>query len=209
MEAVNRAGGGTRAVINALARELPTAPRTVPLRILDLGSGSCDIPLAVARWARANGRDIEITCVDQNSEALELARSACRDPGNGSVTLEQANIFDYEPSEPFDYALASMVLHHFSTDEIGALLARLRRYVRKAFIINDLQRSTLNYLACWLAVLPRERDVRHDALLSVRRGFKVAELQTILRRHDPAATVGTAWFCRVVGIVRFDREAGE
>ena len=209
MEAVNRAGGGARAVVNALARELPTVPPTGPLRILDLGSGSCDIPLALVRWARANGRDIEITCVDQNSEAMELGRSACNNLGNGSVTLEQANIFDYEPSEPFDYALASMVLHHFSTEEIGALLTRLRRYVRKAFIINDLQRSPLNYLACWLAVLPRERGIRHDALLSVRRGFTPAELQTILRPHDPSATVGTAWFCRILGIVRFDREAGE
>jgi SAM-dependent methyltransferase len=209
MEAVNRSAGGTRAVLSTLSRELRSSPRATPLCILDLGSGGCDIPAAIARWARAQGRDITITCVDQNREALDLAREALRDSDDGSVALEQADIFQYEPSEPFDYALASMVLHHFSADEIGQLIGRLRPFVRKAFIVNDLSRSVLNYLACWFAVLSSEQGVRHDALLSVRRGFTPDELRAILREHDPTATVRTAWFCRVVGTVRFDREASQ
>lgn len=208
MERVNRSGGGTRAILGALSREVRSVPRTTPLRILDLGAGSCDIPCAVAGWARTQHRDIRITCVDRKSEALELARARWHGFDDRSVTLEQADIFDFRPSTPFDYALASMVLHHLSAEEIGLLMAHLRHFVRRALIINDLRRSLLNYLACRLAVLPCERGVRHDALLSVRRGFRPDELRAILREHDPAATVRAAWFCRLVGIVRFDREAG-
>jgi 2-polyprenyl-3-methyl-5-hydroxy-6-metoxy-1,4-benzoquinol methylase len=207
MEGVNRSYGGVRTVLSALSCELPSWEPDVPVRILDLGAGSCDIPLAVARWAKANGRDVRITCIDQKSDALELARACLPDWSNASVTLEQADIFEYEPTEPFDYALASMVLHHFSADEIATLIRHVRPFVRRALIVNDLRRSLVNYLACWFAVRPWDRGVRHDALLSVRRGFAPAELRAILRDHDPGVTVSTAWFCRVVGIVRFDREA--
>lgn len=207
MEGVNRSYGGVRVILSALARELPSWPPDARVRILDLGAGSCDIPLAVVRWAKDNSRNVTITCIDQKSDALDLARARLPDWSNASVTLEQADIFEYEPSEPFDYALASMVLHHFTTDEIASLIRRLRPFVRRALIVNDLRRSLLNYLACWFAVRPWDRGVRHDALLSVRRGFTPPEFQAILRDHDPGVTVSTAWFCRVVGIVRFDREA--
>jgi 2-polyprenyl-3-methyl-5-hydroxy-6-metoxy-1,4-benzoquinol methylase len=208
MEAVNRSYGGVRVVLDTLARELPSWPADAPVRILDLGAGSGDIPLAVVRWAKENDRDVRITCVDWNREALDLARAKLTESINGSVTLEQADIFEYQPTEPFDYALASMVLHHLAADEISSLIRHLQPFVRRALIVNDLKRSVLNYLACWFAVRPCEKEVRHDALLSIRRGFTPADLRAILRQHDPGAAVETAWFCRVAGIVRFDREDG-
>ncbi len=207
MEGVNRSYGGVRVVLSALSRELPSWKPGARVRILDLGAGSCDIPLAIARWVQTHHRNVTITCVDQKSDALDLARTALSDAPNGSLTLERADLFEYEPAEPFDYALASMVLHHFSADEIATLIHHVRPFVRRALIVNDLRRSLVNYLACWFAVRPWGRGVRHDALLSVRRGFTPAELRAILRDHDPDATVETAWFCRVAGIVRFDREA--
>lgn len=209
MEGVNRLYGGTQVILNALSHELRSWPRTPPVRILDIGSGGCDIPLAVVRWGRTTGRDITITCVDHNTEALDRARSALIDQDGVSIALEQADIFHYKPPAPFDFALASMVLHHFSTEEIDRLIAHLRGFVRRALIVNDLRRSLLNYLACWFAVRPCEEGVRHDALLSIRRGFTPDELRAVLRAHDPAATVETAWFCRVVGALHFDSEAGE
>ncbi len=209
MEGVNRLYGGTRVILNALSCELRSLPRTTPLRILDIGSGGCDIPLAVARWGRTQGRDIAITCVDHNTQALERARAALGHQDWASITLEQADIFHYKPVALFDFALTSMVLHHFSVEEIDTLIEHLRGFVSRALIVNDLRRSLLNYLACWFAVRPCEEGVRHDALLSIRRGFTPAELRAILCAHDPAATVETAWFCRVAGTVHFDREAGE
>jgi hypothetical protein len=76
-------------------------------------------------------------------------------------------------------------------------------------LINDLHRCRLNYLVAGILTATVDREIRHDALLSIRRGFKPAELARMLRRHDPAATVRRAWFCRVAGVVRFDRKEGE
>ena len=52
---VNRAGGGIRVVRRFLEAELPKVPAGETVRILDLGCGDCDIPLAITRWADARG----------------------------------------------------------------------------------------------------------------------------------------------------------
>jgi hypothetical protein len=51
METVNCYFGGIRTVRRFLAAETAGRHAGAPLRILDIGSGSCDIPLAVSRWA--------------------------------------------------------------------------------------------------------------------------------------------------------------
>ena len=43
------------------------------------------------------------------------------------------------------------------------------------------QRTTLAYLATWLFTLFGTPVFRHDARLSVRRGFRVGELRSLLR----------------------------
>jgi ubiquinone/menaquinone biosynthesis C-methylase UbiE len=203
---VNRDGGGIRVVRRFLETELRRAPATDTVRLLDLGCGDCDIPLAVARWADARGHRLEFTCIDHNAEAIALARGRLAKSNSRNIKIEQADILSYQPANPFDYAIGSMFFHHFTEDEIVAIVARLRRFVRRAVLINDLHRCTLNYLVCSILTLPADRELRHDALLSIRRGFKPRELTRLLSKHDPAPVVRTAWFCRVAGVVRFDRK---
>ncbi len=51
MEMVNRRFGGIRVVRKFLETETTQHHNGIPLRILDIGSGSCDIPLEISRWA--------------------------------------------------------------------------------------------------------------------------------------------------------------
>lgn len=206
MRFANASGGGRRVVLDFLDKQVPRLRRAKTLRILDLGAGCCDIPLAIVQWARRNQCRVVITCVDHNRHALEVARRALTDSSRDTITLERADIFTYQPAAPFDYALASMVFHHFTADQIRTLVRRLGHFVRKALLVNDLHRCALNYLTCYATVRPFARQVRHDALLSVRRGFTVRELSDILAQGTLSPTVTTAWFCRIVGIVRFDEK---
>ena len=208
MRSANRAGGGIRIVRRFLERELATSTRKGVVRVLDIGSGDCDIPLAVAQWAKERGYDVAFTCLDHDAKAFEIAQEAIKRGGCDTVRLEKADVFSYRPAHDFDYAIASMCFHHFTNEQIGGLIERLRGFVRTALLINDLHRCLLNDLACRVRVLPEDREIRHDALLSIRRGFKPAGLAHILREHDPAAVVRRAWFCRLAGVVRFDRKGG-
>jgi len=206
MKVVNRLGGGIRVVRRFLARELSHAPRGRAVTILDIGSGDGDIPRAVTRWAGRRGLQVEFTCLDHDAKAIELAqreiaRCRCR-----TINAVQADVFTYQPANGFDYAIGSMTFHHFTDDEIDRLIAHLRGFVRRALLINDLQRCLLNYLACCLLALPGDPAIRHDGLLSIRRGFKPGELRRLLAQHDTAPAVKREWFCRVAGVVRFDRE---
>lgn len=235
MKLVNRIGGGTRVVREFLEGELPDWPRDRPIRILDIGVGGGDIPLAIVRWARKRGYHVEFTCVDFNAKALEVTQKAIDHSGGVSggqlstlytstkrkelrvdpydvrdaIRLVEADIFHYQPINDFDYAMGSMVFHHFTEAEIHRLVTHLCGFVRKALLINDLHRNLLNYLVCSILVIPLDREIRHDALLSIRRGFKPAELRAILREHDPAPAVTRSWFSRVAGVVRFDSKGGE
>jgi hypothetical protein len=207
MRFVNRIGGGTRVVRHFLEEEMPKTPVQSPVRILDLGSGTCDIPLAITRWAVKRGYPIEFTCIEHNTQGLELARQALGRSGCRTIELTAGDLFTYQPRHEYDYAVGSMVLHHFSMQEISRLITHLRGFVRKAMLINDLQRCLFNYAVCRALTLGSDPVVRHDALLSVRRGFRPRELSEFLETCEPASTVSMAWFCRVAAVVRFDRGA--
>jgi len=205
---VNHTGGGIRVVRRFLDRELSKFPIGQTVRILDLGCGDCDIPLAVTRLAMRRGYNIHFTCTDHNPQVLAMAQESLARTHCKVIRLEQADIFTYQPAEPFDYALGSMVFHHFTGEEIDRLITHLRGFVRHALLINDLHRCALNYFVATILTARADPRLRHDALLSIRRGFRPAELTEMLSKHDPTPDVRRAWFCRVAGVVRLDREEG-
>lgn len=206
MKTVNRIGGGTRVVRRFLEHELSKSGSGAAATVLDIGAGDCDIPLAVTRWASKRGHEIQFTCLDHDAKAVELSQRRIAHCHCHTVQAVQADIFTYQPADKFDYAMGSMTFHHFADEEIDRLIEHLRGFVRKAVLINDLHRCLANYLACYVLAPRVAPEIRHDGLLSIRRGFKPRELAHLLAQHDPAATVRRRWFCRVAGIVRFDRE---
>lgn len=208
MEKVNCRFGGIRIVRRFLAAETARGHAGAPLRILDIGSGSCDIPLAVSRWARIHGIPLRFTCLEMADHAVEIARGQLARAGNPAVQLLQENAFTHQPAEPYDCAVASMCFHHFSDAQILTLLQRLRGFVLNSVLINDLRRSRLASLAAGLLLAGRPAGVRHDALLSIRRGFKISELSTLLRQLDGVMfSVEPARWFRIAAVIRF--QAGE
>lgn len=207
MKVVNRMGGGIRVVRKFLKQELSQSGDADALKVLDIGAGDCDIPLAITHWADQRGYKLRFTCLDHAPKAVELAQGRIARCNCRTIQAIQADVFTYQPADKFDYAMGSMTFHHFTDDEIDALLTHLRGFVRKAVLINDLHRCLANYIACFLLALPLDREIRHDGLLSIRRGFKPRELARRLAQHDPTAVAQRMWFCRVAGVVRFDRGA--
>src|SRR5690606_31957787 len=61
---VNRVLGESRALIGHLARWSRRWPKDRPVTLLDVGTGSADIPLEAVRWARQRGFDLRVTAVD-------------------------------------------------------------------------------------------------------------------------------------------------
>lgn len=204
MDMVNRHFGGVRMVRHFLAGEAAGHTDDSPLRILDIGSGSGDIPLTVSRWAREHGISLQFTCLEMAGPAFGIAREKLARAGDPAVQLLHEDVFVHRPARPYDCAVASLSFHHFSDSQILTLLQRLRDSVRKSVLINDLRRSRLASFAAMLLTVGAPAGVRHDALLSIRRGFKIRELRTLLQQLDGVSvSVEPAWWFRVAAIIRF------
>ena len=200
--------GGTRAVLAELSRLWPSLGSSSTL--LDVGTGLADIPRrARERGARA-GVSLWVVGVD---EAETLARPAAR-ALDGGVCADARRL-------PFgDGAIGlvtcSQLLHHFSDDEIPAVLRELDRVARGYVVVSDLRRSWIAAGGFWLLawVLGFHRVTRHDGTVSVLRGFTAAELaahvhaatgcQPEVRRH-PGYRLTATW--RASGSIEADPSA--
>jgi hypothetical protein len=207
IERTNRLFGGVSSVRDFIRTQLEKNPGEKPLHILDLGSGGCDIPLAICRWSHRRGLKINFTCVEKNRHAADHARQRIRAAGLSSIRLVEEDVFSFlgKTSEVFDCTTASMLFHHMDEEEIGRLLQALQRAVRGPLFISDLKRSPTAYWGCWLYTLGSHPGVRMDARTSVRRSFSLPELESILFSH-PAVTdseVRSYGFLRIEGIANF------
>lgn len=184
--AVNRWLGGRRALLRHLAGLLPAGPA----RILDVGTGSADLPLAIAGWA-GRGRDVRVTAVDLHARTLEIARGRVRarqGPENaGRIQFARADGLRLPfATGTFDIALLSMTLHHMEGEDRVGLLRELARVARGGdIVVGELERTLPNYLGARLmaATLWRRNPVtRHDGPLSVLRSFTPGELMELAGR---------------------------
>jgi 2-polyprenyl-3-methyl-5-hydroxy-6-metoxy-1,4-benzoquinol methylase len=174
----NRWFGGIRPVVSFFERESRAWDHHGTYRLLDAGGGVGDVAVALVRWARRTGRRIRVDLVDKDPNAIELGRQACR--GFPEISAKCQDVLDLKGRE-YDYVYASQFLHHFGDEEVVPVLRRLLRICRRKVLISDLVRAPLAYLATWFITLFTSPVFRHDARMSVRRGFRADELEALLR----------------------------
>jgi hypothetical protein len=180
---VNRRLGGTSAAVRHLARWSAQWPADATIRVVDIGTGSADIPLAITRWAQRAGRRVHVTGVDLHATTLELAREHVGEVRN--IELVQADalrLMDRFEAGAFDYAHAGMFLHHLDDIEVMTVLRIMHRLAGRGLIWNDLVRGTAELLAVRLLTLGGPAIVRHDGSVSVAAGFTRREALDLARR---------------------------
>jgi len=204
MAVVNRFFGG-QGVVEKFILRLSRRLKTQQLQILDLGSGGCDIPIAVRRWGLKKNIDLHFTCLEISDFACDLGLKNIKRSRLTGIELIKADIFSFRPVNKFDAVIGSMFFHHFTNDEIIQIARIVHGFGPKSLLINDLSRTNINYFACVLAALFLDPVVKHDALTSIERGFTRPQLHSMLQElTDAQITVQNRWFCRVMGTVEWD-----
>ncbi len=176
---INRLLGWTGLAVKLVSEMV--AQRQLPaFSLLDVATGSADMPVALASWARRQRLHIEIVATDISDQVLAAAQANCTQ--FPEIRLEQQNALALPyASQSFDLVLCSMALHHFSPDAAPRLLQELARVARHAIIVSDVQRSLLAYLGAWLlthTLMPNQLT-RHDAPASVRRAYTPHEVRAL------------------------------
>lgn len=180
---VNRRLGGAGAAVRHLARWSTQWPAGETIRVIDIGTGSADIPLAITRWARRAGRRVHVTGIDLHPTTLQLAREHVGEvPNIELVQADALQLMDRFEAGAFDYAHAGMVLHHLDDIEVMTVLRIMYRLASRGVIWNDLVRGTVELLFVRLLTLGRPAIVRHDGIASVAAGFTRREALDLARR---------------------------
>jgi SAM-dependent methyltransferase len=179
LEQLNRRGGGHWLMLRYL-NEFAAQHQPTNLRVLDLGTGSADVPRALVAWARQRQLPIKVTAIDWNSEVLRFAEEL--NYSHPEIQLENHDLraLPYAPGS-FDLVLCSLTLHHFTAPDAVAILRQIRSLSRKGYLVIDLCRTwlTIGTTALFVRILSRSPVFRHDALYSSRAAFTLPELRNL------------------------------
>ncbi len=178
---INALLGWRAYTVRAVARHV----RTLGLErfsLLDVASGSADMPLAVARWAQRAGIQARIVATDINPAIVAAARAYTAGSPGLLVERQDALALPYATGS-FDIALCTLALHHFDPDAATRLLRSMARVGRRVMVF-DVVRSRLAYAGAVLLTQLAGMDemTRHDAPASVRRAYSAAELRELAAR---------------------------
>jgi SAM-dependent methyltransferase len=147
--------------------------------LLDLCTGSGDIPRCIADWSRAQNSTIRIHAVDFQPSTLSIART--KSINYPEITYEVADVLRFTPARPFDIVICSLALHHFAFPDAVNLLRRIRSFAGRGVVVADLVRSDFGMVGIYIltSLLVRHPMNRFDARLSMRRAFSFDELTAV------------------------------
>ncbi len=178
---LNRYFGGYAMVRHFLARWIRGGEE---MRVLDLATGSGDVPRIVADHARQVSARVEITAVDQQASTIEIARRLSS--GYPEIRYVKEDVLTFQSAKRYDLVLCSLALHHFSQKDAVALLSRCRDLSDRFVLVTDLRRGPLATIGVILLTtfLFRERMTQVDARMSARRAFSSAEFRKLAERAN-------------------------
>lgn len=144
------ARSASRSVVGYLKRWSKSWSSDQVVTMLDISTGSVDVPVMVRKWALASGVAMRVMCVVPSGRSLELARESVRSAsqqdarlGEG-IELQQANALKltetFEP-QSVDYVHAGALLRDLHEIELMTMLRIMDRLASKGIIWTGLVQS--------------------------------------------------------------------
>jgi phospholipid N-methyltransferase len=179
---INRLLGAAWPTVEGVAQLWAGVGRPAQLSILDVGAGSGDVNRPLLSWATRRKIKMRITLMDIHPDTCAVAKKYYQDEPR--VRVVQGNVFQLSKYQ-VDIVTASLFLHHFPAAQLPAVLGSMLRAARLGVVINDLHRHLLAW--AFIGAVSRNRLIRHDAPLSVWRGFRAADFDQLKQLPDLAS----------------------
>lgn len=176
---VNRHLGNNRVIDREVGAFLKEHSCIDPvLSVLDVGSGSGDIPRRIAnRLDDLEIHPVVAIALDRDPTAASLAGSS-----GGPVRVVRGDALRLPMADrSIDLVTAVKFAHHFEGKELARLVSEMARVARHRVMVLDIRRHWLAYwgFVLWSRVFTSNRLVRFDGPLSVLRGFTDEELSEV------------------------------
>ena len=199
---VNQWLGDASALRHTLLREIENSGLQ-SFSVLDVGAGSGELLRVIAKWAQTGNRRARLCGLEMNARsAFAIVDESKAFP---EITAVRGDAFHLPfAGGEFDYAICSLFTHHFTDDQVVAVLRELERVARRRLFVIDLHRHPVAYYFYTTVgrLFLHNRLLREDGALSILRSFKPAELAELgkiaglkdaeVHRHFPYRLVLTA-----------------
>lgn len=184
-------------------RRLALARPNRRLRLLDVASGSGDLPIDWARRAKRDGVELQITTTDISDTAVEAQLAAARQAGVKIDAIEHDCLKNPLPNG-FDVVACSLFMHHLERHQACGLMQSMQQATEGTIMVCDLDRTRLNLAMVAVAsrIVTRSPIVHFDATASVRGAFTMQEFENMateslsrpvrIRRLFPSRFIMTA-----------------
>jgi 2-polyprenyl-3-methyl-5-hydroxy-6-metoxy-1,4-benzoquinol methylase len=153
------------------------------LSIAEIGCGGGDNLRQIKKCAVENKIHITLTGIDINNECIQFASERKSNKDIVFICSDYRLVkFETHP----DIIFSSLFCHHFKDEELVEMLHWMNSQSAIGFFINDLHRNPLAYYSIkWLTqAFSKSYMVKHDAPLSVKRGFQKKEWSTIFHKAN-------------------------
>lgn len=178
LEVVNQYLGGYNVVFSAIKE----ASIRQNFHISDWGCGSGDVLRAINQNAKKKNLNLNFTGIDATPAAVNFANRKNSEP---NISFILADVLSEDVSKmKFDIVLSTLFTHHFSDEQWILLIQKMMNCSKYAVIIDDLHRHWLAYYGIKLITrtITKSRLARNDGPLSVLKGFKRKELETLIQK---------------------------
>lgn len=165
-----------------LIKALENFPVAAGNHISDWGCGGGDTLRELRRWSNQQKLNLQLTGIDAAEAAVKFASQNSVDANVNYIKTDVLS--DNLRSGQFDIVFSGLFSHHFADEEWVRLINKMRDCSTRGVILTDLHRHWILYYAVWLIthLFTRNRMVRVDGPLSVKRSFKKAELVRLLKK---------------------------
>lgn len=180
---INQLLGGNKLTLHGLKKLLHKTDTSRPLLIADIGCGNGDMVRTISRFGRKKGYNFKLIGIDANAFTINYARNLSKEFPD--VEYRCLDIFSPEFDVlKYDIALCTLTLHHFSSNQIEDVLAKINKNASIGIVVNDLHRSKTAYrLFEMICTVFKLNDMsRQDGLVSILRGFKKNELESFSKK---------------------------
>ena len=178
LEIINRKLGGHAITLQGLSQLHKDQSQ---LHICEIGCGGGDNGKAIVKKLVGKDIDLTYTGIDINPDCIRFAENRnWESPVHFLVRDYKKVQFENRP----DILFCSLFCHHFKNEELIEMFRWMNNNSYLGFFINDLHRHPLAYYSIRLltSLFSNSYLVKHDAPLSVLRGFKKKELEDLLYR---------------------------
>jgi 2-polyprenyl-3-methyl-5-hydroxy-6-metoxy-1,4-benzoquinol methylase len=154
------------------------------ITVCEIGCGGGDNLVAIVKYCQQNKIKIHCIGIDYNNECIAFAKqNEYLKDNTDFICSDYAKV--YFESNP-DIIFSSLFCHHFTDEELVFQLQWMKEHAGFGFFINDLQRHWLAYYLIHILtqIFSNSYLVKNDASLSVARGFKKSEWQSLFSKAE-------------------------